>query len=121
MFALNNGIGLDVVVLATAISICYLVFTNVKLYFIRRQFKKDNGCQPAQTKYPLKDPIFGTDLILSTIKNAKNTRHLEGTAQRYENHGTTFTSRLINCPTVFTIEPENVKTMLATKFEDYRL
>jgi cytochrome P450 len=120
MLALN-GIGLDVVVLATAISICYLVFTNVKLYFTRRQFKKDNGCRPAQTKYPLKDPIFGTDLILDTIKNAKNACHLEGTAQRYEDHGTTFTSRLVNCPTVFTIEPENVKTMLATKFEDYRL
>ncbi|PQE15090.1 cytochrome P450 alkane hydroxylase protein [Rutstroemia sp. NJR-2017a BVV2] len=116
-----NGIGLDVIVLATAISICYFVFTNVKLYLTRRQFKKDNGCQSAQTKYPLKDPIFGTDLILSTIKNAKNARHLEGTAQRYEDHGTTFTSRLVNCPTVFTIEPENVKTMLATKFEDYRL
>ncbi|ESZ90276.1 hypothetical protein SBOR_9345 [Sclerotinia borealis F-4128] len=33
----------------------------------------------------------------------------------------TFTSKLITYPTVFTINPESVKTILATKFDDFRL
>jgi cytochrome P450 len=99
----------------------YYIISSVFLYFSRREFKALHGCQPAQRRYPLKDPIFGLDLVIDTIKNAKKHRHLEGTWLRYENTGTTFTSRLPGCQTVFTIDPENVKTVLATKFQDYIL
>ncbi|KAF2812906.1 cytochrome P450 [Mytilinidion resinicola] len=86
----------------------------------RRVYITDQPAE-ARIKYPLKDHFFGIDLILDTIRNAKNHRHLEGTWHRYEKFGNTFTSRLINCHTVFTIDPENIKTILATKFEDFKL
>ncbi|KAM0157982.1 hypothetical protein ACHAQE_005769 [Botrytis cinerea] len=117
----SNGTSFNVTTASIALFIFCYALKQIKLYFTRRQFRKSNGCQPAQAKYPLKDPIFGLDLVLDTIKNAKNLRHLEGTSKRYEQHGTTFTSKLITYPTVFTIDTENVKTILATKFDDYRL
>lgn len=99
----------------------YYFVSATFLYLSRRDFKALHGCQPAQRRYPLKDPFFGLDLVLDTIRNAKNHRHLEGTWLRYEKTGITFTSRLPGCQTVFTIDPENVKTILATKFQDYIL
>lgn len=107
-----NGLSFSIAIVFTTLFLLYYILKQIKLYFTRRQFKKVNGCQPAQTKYPSKDPIFGLDLVLDTIKNAKNLRHLEGTSKRYEQHGTTFTSKLITYPTVFTIDPENVKPFL---------
>ncbi|KAF2493894.1 cytochrome P450 alkane hydroxylase-like protein [Lophium mytilinum] len=103
------------------IAITYYLYSRATLYLRRRAFQRQDGCQAAQIKYPLKDPFFGIDLILDTIRNAKNHRHLEGTWHRYEKSGNTFTCRLINCPTVFTIDPVNIKTILATKFEDFKL
>ncbi|TGO23296.1 hypothetical protein BPAE_0137g00160 [Botrytis paeoniae] len=116
-----NGTSSDIITVSLTLCLFYYALKQIRLYFTRRRFQKLNGCQPAQVKYPLKDPIFGLDLVLDTIKNATNLRHLEGTCKRYEQHGTTFTSKLITYPTVFTIDTENVKTILATKFDDFRL
>jgi cytochrome P450 len=113
-------IKLALLFLASAL-LFYRICQAIVLHFKRQAFKKEHGCKEAKTKYPLKDPFFGIDLIIDTIKNAKKHRHLEGTWKRYEKHGTTFTSRLVTSPTVFTIDPENIKTMLATRFEDFRL
>lgn len=99
----------------------FYIISQTPLYIHRRHFKALHNCQPPQTRYPLKDPIFGLDLVLDTIKNAKNRRHLEGTYERYKEHGTTFTSRLPGCATVFTIDPENIKAILATSFDDFVL
>lgn len=116
-----DELGSRIIASFAALYISYYIYTQTRLYLTRLEFKKANGCQPAQTRYPLKDPIFGLDLVLTTINNAKKLRHLEGTSKRYEKHGTTFTSRLITYSTVFTIDPENVKTILASKFDDFRL
>ncbi|KAF7896715.1 uncharacterized protein EAF01_009118 [Botrytis porri] len=119
--AVFSGTSSNIITVSLTLCLLYYALKQTKLYFTRRRFQKSNGCQPAQVKYPLKDPIFGLGLVLDTIKNTKNLRHLEGTSKRYEQHGTTFTSKLITYPTVFTIDTENVKTILATNFDDFRL
>jgi cytochrome P450 len=80
---------------------------------------KEHGCEPLQTYYPLKDPIFGLDNMLESIKAAKETRLLERALGNYRSLGNTFGNRLFNQKVIVTIEPQNVKTILSLRFKDF--
>lgn len=99
----------------------YFVYTRVSLYIARRKFKLENGCKPITHKYPHKDPILGIDLLMENIRNVKAKKLLELGYARFVNIGPTFSLLLLGRPTVATIEPENVKTILSLRFKDFRL
>ncbi|KAJ4343658.1 hypothetical protein N0V95_006597 [Ascochyta clinopodiicola] len=98
--------------------VSYVLYTQVTLYFARRQFKKDNGCQPC-TKVFNKDPILGIDVMRIMSTNSKKHIVLEENKKRFERMGNTFYTRVATTPLIATCEPENVKTILSLKFKDY--
>ncbi|RAK80221.1 cytochrome P450 [Aspergillus fijiensis CBS 313.89] len=97
-----------------------LLLTRIHRAHIRRRFAHQHGCQPI-THYNNKDPILGLDEIYRGITTVKRHKALESITQRFQLHGNTFASRRLLKYTIVTIEPENIKTILSTRFKDYGL
>jgi cytochrome P450 len=71
---------------------------------------------------PLKDPFFGIDFILKLVRVFKEKRLLDTFANDfYKTVGTTFLVERGTQQTIFTIDPDNIKTVLAVNFKDYGL
>jgi len=104
-------------------SICVLAiaYSRFTLYLARRRMALANGCKPIEKFYPIKDPIFGIDNILESIKAKRELRLLDRFKENFEKHGNTFKSRLGQQHIYATREPENVKTILSLKFKDFGL
>jgi hypothetical protein len=96
-----------------------VVYRQINLYFARRRFQLENGCEPLQKYYPLKDPIFGIDGMFETLAAAKEQRLLERANNNYKKYGNTFASKLFRQRVIVTIEPQNVKTVLSLRFKDF--
>ncbi|KAK7921536.1 hypothetical protein PG985_009558 [Apiospora marii] len=89
--------------------------------FIQVQaFKRKNGCKPA-IKWGQRDPVLGLDQFMAFQKNADGRTALEKLNTRYRTDQHTLTLRMMGQPLVMTCEPENVKAVLASKFEDFGL
>ncbi|PYH81294.1 n-alkane-inducible cytochrome P450 [Aspergillus uvarum CBS 121591] len=97
-----------------------LLLTRLHRAHTRRQFAHQQGCKPI-THYSNKDPILGLDEIYRGLTTAKRHKALESITQRFQQHGHTFASRRLLKYTIVTIEPENIKTILSTRFKDYGL
>ena len=98
----------------------YCVYWELSVGAARRRMIKANGCQPA-SKLPGNDPILGLDLYGTLTKAAASHTFLESSQARYAKAGRTFQSNLLGSTRFDTIEPENLKTMQATKFKDWAL
>lgn len=99
-----------------------VLISNVSTIRSRRKFRESNGCYPVTCRLPLKDPVFGIDFILELMRLFKQKRFLDAfTNQFYKKIGFTFSIERGAQQTVFTIDPENIKTVLAVKFKDFGL
>lgn len=103
------------------LSIAYTIYSRIRLYFQRRHFKLENGCQPLANHFPHKDFIFGIDGMFETIKAAKEHRLLDRTVNNNRIYGNTFGNRLFFQRVIITCEPQIAKTVLSLKFKDYSL
>ncbi|KUJ19721.1 n-alkane-inducible cytochrome P450 [Mollisia scopiformis] len=103
-----------------ALFVVYTSFLQARLYLKRRQFAKSHGCLEPRCKVPLKDPVLALDFVWKTLQNAKSDRYLEGTYERFQQYGSTFTAKHLHYPTIHTTEPENIKHILATAFDDFK-
>ncbi|KAI1170323.1 cytochrome P450 alkane hydroxylase-like protein [Nemania sp. FL0916] len=86
----------------------------------RRRFSAQHHCGAPRSRYPHRDP-FGVDFVRAQVKALREKRLLD---QIHDNHvrlGTTFTARAFTQPFVATTDPENIKTVLATRFKDYAI
>ena len=107
------------VVLGSIITfIVYQVFLHISIYRVRQELIKQHGCKPC-AKYPHKDPFFGIDALRDTTRAFRSNTFLKHSRNLYELHGYTFSSRLSTTDIINTIEPENIKALSTTKFEDF--
>jgi cytochrome P450 len=104
-----------------ALFLCYFISTSWTLHKSRKSFASKNGCKEPRCRVPLKDPFLALDFVWKTLQNAKNFRYLEGTHERFQLYGTTFAAKHMHYPTIHTTDPANVKTVLSTRFEDFKL
>lgn len=85
---------------------------------------RENGCKEAY-KYPHKGilgKLYGLDVIQEMVESGKEGRMHEATRLRnFKNGIKTLKFKIIRTKIISTIEPENVKTILSTKFGDYSL
>ena len=95
-----------------------LVLHKVVQYIQVERFKKANGCEPIR-KIPQRDRILGLEFLKTQIRALKAKRNLETVRQRYLDHGKTFSLSLLGQTYINTIEPENIKAVLATKFNNF--
>jgi cytochrome P450 len=102
----------------------YLLYTLLRRAvraYRRSAFSKAHGCKPVPA-YPHKDPVFGFDLFFEGFKLLKTGGYLSRTQERYgrvNNGVNTFTQLILGDRVVVTCEPENIKSILATKFKDF--
>jgi hypothetical protein len=87
----------------------------------RRALKKQRGCLPAKRASGI-DPIFGIDWFLKNLKSFKEHRLLEfWQSGLRDNNAHTVKLRIFGQRIYITDDPENVKTLLATKFDDWSI
>ncbi|KAJ2897105.1 hypothetical protein MKZ38_004984 [Zalerion maritima] len=78
-------------------------------------------CSPPFSKPPARDPFLGLDFLLQTISAAKQRKYLSLVQSRFLQHGPTFVNSRLLYQTVHTVDPENVKHVLATGFGKFGL
>ena len=79
-------------------------------------FASKHGCKPARSVMPK-----ATDFWLS-LKDIANKTYLETAVKRYAKWSTTYEATApFFAKEVFTIDPENMKTILSTNFEQWEL
>jgi cytochrome P450 len=112
---------LHLISISFALLAVYYLSQRLELYLSRRAFATNNGCKKPKSRVPLKDPFLALDFVWKTLQNAKNDRYLAGTYDRFKQYGTTFVAKHLTFPTIHTIDPENIKQILAIGFEDFKL
>ncbi|KAK5308561.1 hypothetical protein LTR99_001537 [Exophiala xenobiotica] len=90
----------------------------------RRRMIRENGCEPV-CQYPHKGiggKLLGLDVIRAMVQSVKEGRMHEATrARNFSNGRNTVKVKVLRTKIISTIEPENIKTILSTKFPDYSL
>ncbi|CZR51989.1 probable cytochrome P450 52A12 [Phialocephala subalpina] len=84
------------------------------------RFKKQHKCEP-ETQIPQPERIIGYKLYKTQMEASKNKNLLEAGRQRYIDNGNTWSGIMMGRKFINTIDPENVKTILATNFKDFGL
>ena len=104
-----------------AFYIIYCLYWELTTGAFRRRLIKEKGCQ-TPTKYPDWDPILGLGVYRETIAWMKNHTLLANSRQRFAKVGVnTFLSKAAGRKFLFTIEPENLKSIQALDFKNWSL
>lgn len=74
----------------------------------RQHLEQIYGCGPP-SKYPHKDPIFGSDYLFQTIQQMKENRFLPAMQDQFQRYGPTFQTIMFGSPVVNTAEPKNLQ------------
>ncbi|KAI9766419.1 MAG: hypothetical protein M1840_006525 [Geoglossum simile] len=97
----------------------YLLYVEIVLYLARRRFIRENGCKPPP-RLPQADRILGIGLLRENFRNIREKRFLRAIYNRFEMIGSkTFTAVVGGECFISTVEPENVKHILAVQFKDF--
>lgn len=106
--------------LALALAAFYIttkLFTSLYRSYRNRRFAKAHGCLPPPNA---PSPLFGFLTWYRLMQSAKEHKHVDYILTRYDS-GTTWQGRLAGARAIGTIEPENIKAILATSFKDFEL
>ncbi|KAH8684611.1 putative cytochrome P450 alkane hydroxylase [Tricladium varicosporioides] len=96
------------------------VIRGVVNYISKRNFMKKHGCKP-EKPIPQWDRIFGYDIYTIQQQASKDHRVLEVSRKRFLDNGNTWSALMLGRKFFNTIEPENIKAILATNFKDFGL
>ncbi|KAK5651693.1 hypothetical protein OQA88_11759 [Cercophora sp. LCS_1] len=107
--------------LVILLSVVAFIVSQIPTYLRRRAFIKANALQPLQSAVHTLEPFLGLDLMYTAVRHAQRGYYNRFSASRFAAHGTTFATNRLLFTTLHTIEPENLKYMLATGFENYKL
>ncbi|KAK7556989.1 putative cytochrome P450 [Phyllosticta citricarpa] len=86
-----------------------------------RMYIAQNECKPIRCQYPSKIPILPLDFTWSSIKASREKKYLETLTWRYRTVGNTYSVHTPAKTFIMTIEPENIKTILSLRFNDFSL
>ncbi|KAM5475038.1 hypothetical protein MauCBS54593_001509 [Microsporum audouinii] len=112
----NNS--MRILPLAAGLTVIVYIAIEIWRFFIRRQFARCHGCRPV-ARSSNKDPFLGLDVIHRSIRNSRKHKALERSCERFHKLGNTFKLRVFFTPIISTVEPENIKSVLAINFKDY--
>ncbi len=83
-----------------------------------RTFIRSHRCEPIH-RMPQRERILGLDVLKEQIAAIKAHRNLEVVTRRYAEHGSTFSLSMLGQTYINTIDPENIRAVLATRFDDF--
>ncbi len=95
---------------------------NIRRALQVRRLAAAQGCGPV-VRWKTYDPIFGLDHLWAIYKDYSAHKFLQATTDRFAKlqSNTIRYSALWGPPTISTIEPDNLKCILATKFKDFNI
>lgn len=100
--------------------ISYFLVTKLVNYIEAVRFSKAHGCKPV-VRIPQSERILGYQMVQQQLQEKKNKILLSSGQKRYDQYGDTFQFTASGLTFVTTIDPENVKAVLATNFKDFGL
>lgn len=96
------------------------ILTHRVFSILSRPKPSQTSIYPAR-RLPQLDPLFGLDTIISSYDALRTHSFLSIAAQRFRSAGNTYAARMLGSDLLATCEPDNVKALLATQFEDFGL
>jgi cytochrome P450 len=109
---------LKLLVILLLLYITHLIIRNTRTRIHNNRAARRHHCQPIP-RLPTWDPWFGISLLRDFARTTTEHNGLEYMRRRYDECGHTFAFNMLTMSLITTREPENVKTVLATRFEDY--
>lgn len=109
-----------VALLALGCLIAFYAASKVGSWVRLSRFSKANGCKPVR-QLPQSERILGYALYRADTAAAKAKASLPTGLQRFKDFGNTWSGNLLGQYFIATIEPENVKALLATQFDHFSL
>lgn len=73
----------------------------------------------ASSRYPHIDSFLGLDLAVQTWREFKRGELCEGLRRRHLKYGSTFTTNTLGSDTIYTTEPENIRTVTTREFSKF--
>lgn len=95
-------------------------FNRLKRWRTAKRFEREHGAQPPVKLADVAPPLGGS-FYRETMRAFSERRLLELIRARHEAGGHTYRSQTLGSDVISTSEPENIKAVLATRFEDYSL
>jgi hypothetical protein len=96
----------------------FLTINSIYNYVRVLLYKSKQGCKPG-VKLPQFDRILGLDIYRIQVKALKEKVTLKLAKERYDQYGNTWSVHMMGKTFYNTIEPENIKTILATDFKKF--
>lgn len=106
------------VVLIGALFAAFLVLRHLAQLHHHRKLAQELHCQPPASG---NSGLLGIPAFLRLTKAVREKRWIDYLCDQFDIHGTTFTQIFLLRKIITTIEPENVKAVLATQFQDFGL
>ncbi len=104
---------------AVVSTLIYYVYIKTLRYRVVSAFCRQHGClKPPATA---DSGYIGYRLLMAIRAKYKAKKLLEEQTSRYAELGNTWTASALGSSFIMTIEPENIKTILASKFDDFGL
>ena len=101
-----------------ALALLFIFYLITRSYTTYCGRSASNGCQTPPS-YPQKAYFLGFDVLWDTVQAVRSKTFLQSILQLYRHTGKTFVKRIFGSATICTIEPKNLKCVLATNFNDY--
>ncbi|KAG9500240.1 hypothetical protein J7337_008713 [Fusarium musae] len=122
MFSLLLFKFLEQHLLATIVLLFLPVPLGVLETYLRRwRLAQAQGCKEATRKVAVKDPIVGFDFLYKIFFEKSPERYLDSTWQAFKEMGTTYIEKRWSWQCVYTCDPQNIKHILATAYNDFDL
>ena len=112
------------VLLAFIIYAVYYGYWQLTTGASRRRIIAKQGCKPIKTTNewdPFDRSIFGWRSVIEKVAAARSHKLLSWSQKRHQRYGNTLTTKYLTMNMISTIEPENLKSILATDFESWAL
>ncbi|MCJ1348809.1 hypothetical protein MMC31_007042, partial [Peltigera leucophlebia] len=104
-----------------AVYVLYKVQQRLSLSARHDAIIKEHGCKPVRRFPGVENPFFEWRFLVNTMKAYRKHRLMELVQDRYNRLGYTIRAKVMFRYIYHTVEPENIKTILATKFNDWSL
>lgn len=108
----------SVVILVAGIFLVKSLLSYIRVGLRRRSLARRFGCKPVKT-YKQYDKFLGLLFLYQNIRNYQAQTFLESWEQYLANTGRTLEFWLLGQRMLVTSDPENLKTILATSFDDF--
>ena len=96
----------------------YLLYQNIGFQLRRRRFEKIHGCLPV-AKLPQIERILGVDILVENLRCFNRKCLMARLKRRFEQFGNTYSVTIAGISMIYTIEPENIKAVWSTQFDDF--